>query len=42
MHYTNVNAEFRSEIDETYIRSNNMYNEGKVTFDNLMALNNWN
>jgi len=41
-HYTNVNAEFRSEIDETYIRSNNMYNEGKVTFDNLMALNNWN
>jgi glycosyltransferase involved in cell wall biosynthesis len=41
-HYTNVNAEFRSEIDETYIRSNNMYNEGKVTFDKLMALNNWN
>jgi hypothetical protein len=41
-HYTNVNAEFRSEIDETYIRSNNMYNEGKVTFDKLMAENNWN
>jgi len=41
-HYTNVNAEFRSDIDETYTRSNNMYNEGKVTFDKLMALNNWN
>jgi hypothetical protein len=41
-HYTNVNSEFRSEIDETYIRSNNMYNDGKITFDKLMALNNWN
>lgn len=41
-HYTNINEEFRSEIDETYIRSNNMYNDGKITFDKLMALNNWN
>lgn len=40
-HYTNTNEQFRGTIDETYIRSNNLYEEGKITFNQLALENGW-
>lgn len=41
-HFCNPNVEQKPELDETYIRSNNQYDEGKKVFDKLMEENGWN
>jgi hypothetical protein len=41
-HFCNPNIEHKAELDETYIRSNNQYDEGKKVFDRLMIENGWN
>lgn len=40
-HFCNPNIENKAELDETYIRSNNQYDEGKKVFDRLMIENGW-
>lgn len=41
-HFCNPNEQHKAELDETYIRSNNQYDEGKKVFDTLMIENGWN
>lgn len=40
-HYCNPNEDLRSELDETYIRSNNEYGNGQRIFNQLMQENGW-
>ena len=40
-HFSNVNVELRSEPDEVYFRSNNLYDSGRQIFNRLSEQNGW-